>query len=308
MPRTRSIKPGFFTNDQLAEIEPLGRLLFAGLWTQADRDGRLLDRPRKLKAELLPYDDCDADALLAQLAARGFIMRYVADGVALIQVVTWGKHQQPHINEKPSDLPAPVLSTTEHQTSIIEAPEQNGTSTVQAPGQHGANTPRYLESRYLESRTGNLELEDEDGAPTAPAAALPETVQRLHESLAGQTGYDPSPAFLQKLASKYGHLDLESEALKMLSWLPSKANKRKQICSTGFVLKWLEGAGVPRVQNGYAPSAPRASPPMAKVVLGAWSPKGYYTCPCGRQGQPQPGSQCACGREVPQRPTLAAAR
>jgi 5-methylcytosine-specific restriction endonuclease McrA len=50
------------------------------------------------------------------------------------------------------------------------------------------------------------------------------------------------------------------------------------------------------------------TPPMAQVKLGSWSAKGYYTCPCGRQGQPQPGSECACGREVPQRPTLAAAR
>ena len=45
MARTRSIKPGFFTNDLLGEIHPLGRILFAGLWCQADRLGIVEYRP-----------------------------------------------------------------------------------------------------------------------------------------------------------------------------------------------------------------------------------------------------------------------
>jgi len=52
--RARNIKPGFFKNDQLAECHPLARLLFAGLWCEADRAGRLKDRPKRLKVECLP--------------------------------------------------------------------------------------------------------------------------------------------------------------------------------------------------------------------------------------------------------------
>ena len=37
--RARNLKPGFFKNETLAEIEPLGRLLFQGLWCMADREG-----------------------------------------------------------------------------------------------------------------------------------------------------------------------------------------------------------------------------------------------------------------------------
>jgi len=43
--RSRNIKPGFFMNELLPEIELLGRLLFIGLWLLADREGRLEDRP-----------------------------------------------------------------------------------------------------------------------------------------------------------------------------------------------------------------------------------------------------------------------
>ena len=74
MARSRNIKPGFFLNDVLSEIEPLGRLLFAGLWTIADKAGRLRDSPKKIKACILPYDDCDVNNLLNELWKRKFIL------------------------------------------------------------------------------------------------------------------------------------------------------------------------------------------------------------------------------------------
>ncbi len=111
-------------NDQLAEIEPLGRLLFAGLWCIADREGRLEDRPKRIKAEVLPYDDCDVDELLNQLAEREFIIRYEVDGKKYIQVTNFSKHQNPHKNEKPSEIPAPDNSST----STVHVPEKHSTN------------------------------------------------------------------------------------------------------------------------------------------------------------------------------------
>jgi hypothetical protein len=107
MSRARNIKPGFFKNDQLAECEPLARLLFAGLWCEADREGRLEDRPKRLKADCLPYDDCDIDALLDQLAERGFIVRYSVGNARYIAIPEFGKHQNPHRKETASSIPAP---------------------------------------------------------------------------------------------------------------------------------------------------------------------------------------------------------
>lgn len=120
MARSRNIKPGFFTNDLLAEIDPLGRLLFAGLWTVADREGRLQDRPKKIKAEVLPFDNCDTDTLLEELHKHGFILRYSVDGVRYIQVIAWKKHQNPHIKEAGSTLPAPV----NNHAGLVQAPEK----------------------------------------------------------------------------------------------------------------------------------------------------------------------------------------
>ncbi|MBQ0532629.1 hypothetical protein J7S73_21535 [Providencia rettgeri] len=129
MARARNIKPGFFTNDDLAECEPLARILFVGLWTVADREGRLEDKPRKIKAMVLPYDDADCDKLLAQLHGKNFITRYVVDGNEFIQINNWKKHQNPHMKEAASEIPEQVTQPTD----IKEAPEKHHTSTVQEP-------------------------------------------------------------------------------------------------------------------------------------------------------------------------------
>ncbi|NLW90988.1 MAG: hypothetical protein GXY34_05245 [Syntrophomonadaceae bacterium] len=129
MARSRNIKPGFFINDRLAEIEPLGRILFAGLWCIADREGRLEDRPKKIKVAALPYDDCDVDSLLQDLNEAGFIVRYSCDGENYIQIANFLKHQNPHKNEAQSDIPPYSVAT----------PEKHSTSTVQVQEMHSTN-------------------------------------------------------------------------------------------------------------------------------------------------------------------------
>ena len=108
--RARNIKPGFFKNDALAELDFAGRLLFIGLWGLADREGRLEDRPKKVKAEVFPYDEVDVDEFLTELAKRNFILRYCVEGGRYIQIVHFDKHQNPHPREAPSTIPAPAGS------------------------------------------------------------------------------------------------------------------------------------------------------------------------------------------------------
>ena len=120
MSRIRTIKPAFFLHEQLADLSPLHRLAFIGLWTQADREGRLEDRPKRLKAEVLPYDDCDFVALLNDLERGGFIERYDAEGRALILIPKLGTHQRFHHKELASTLPGPgkQRSTTRRPRTV----------------------------------------------------------------------------------------------------------------------------------------------------------------------------------------------
>lgn len=107
MPRARNIKPAFFSNEDLVELPFAARLLFIGLWTLADKKGRLEDRPKKIKMELLPCDDVDVDDMLSQLESYGFLHRYLTEGKRYIQITNFEKHQSPHKTEKESSIPAP---------------------------------------------------------------------------------------------------------------------------------------------------------------------------------------------------------
>ena len=166
MKRTRQINPGFFTNDELADITPLGRLLFAGLWVIADREGRLEDRPKKIKAEILPYDNCDVDDLLNQLQNAGFIKRYKVDiprtdqgntmdtpkaDVGIIQVVNFTKYQHPHRNESASTLP-PQTAESRMESGSAEVESQEQTMDIPRTDQGNTmDTPRMPSSLYLVS-------------------------------------------------------------------------------------------------------------------------------------------------------------
>jgi hypothetical protein len=107
MARSRNIKPGFYKNEDLAECSIWARYLYPGLWMLADREGRLEDRPKRIKAELLAFDLIDVEPLLQELENGGFIQRYTSQGVAVILISAFAKHQNPHHREQASELPPP---------------------------------------------------------------------------------------------------------------------------------------------------------------------------------------------------------
>lgn len=128
MARARNLKPALFKNEVLGVADPLYTILFEGLWVLADREGRLEDRPMRIKAEILPYrDGLDVPAMLEWLRANKFIIRYEVDGAKYIQVLNFGKHQNPHKNETPSEIPAPDDGCTTSE-KFGSAPENVGTA------------------------------------------------------------------------------------------------------------------------------------------------------------------------------------
>lgn len=125
MARARNIKPGFFLNEELVELPFSTRLLYIGLWTIADREGRLEDKPKRIKMAIFPADDVDVNHALNELQKAGFLLRYTANSVEYIQILMFKKHQNPHKDEKFSVIPAPAL---------------HGAGTVQEQGKGDAST------------------------------------------------------------------------------------------------------------------------------------------------------------------------
>lgn len=96
MARIRTIKPEFWTSEQVAECSTTARLLFIGLWNFCDDGGRHPDSAMRLKMEVFPADPISADeieAMLGQLIDSGLIERYTAQDKDWIQVTGW-QHQR----------------------------------------------------------------------------------------------------------------------------------------------------------------------------------------------------------------------
>ena len=117
MPRIRYLKPEFWKDEDIAELSPIIRLFFMGLWNFADKSGRLEDRPKYLKKEIFPDQKADVEKFLITLTKvktnsnRPFIQRYEENGEKYIQILSWYKHQKPHHTEAESKIPpAPPLS------------------------------------------------------------------------------------------------------------------------------------------------------------------------------------------------------
>ncbi len=123
MARSRNIKPGFFRNDRLVELPFEYRILFCGLWVLADREGRLEDRPKRIRMEIFPADDVDVNAGLEALSVSGFITRYAVVGQRYIQIDNFLKHQNPHYKEADSVIPKPEASPGLSPSSIEQQSE-----------------------------------------------------------------------------------------------------------------------------------------------------------------------------------------
>jgi protoporphyrinogen oxidase len=119
--RARNIKPGFFKNEDLSDCDLYARLLFIGLWCLADREGRLEYRPKRIKAEIFPYDNVSIEKMIKQLSDKNFIHLYSINNENYIQILNFTKHQNCHTKEQPSTIQAPCLSGVDNVISTIQA-------------------------------------------------------------------------------------------------------------------------------------------------------------------------------------------
>lgn len=131
MARIRTVKPELFTDAKLCRITIPARFIAIGLLCHADREGRLVDDVDQLSLSILPRNpEIDFDAALQELEAIGYVIRYQAGALKLLQIRNFGKHQVCHVKEGASILPAPDM----HSASTVPAPGGNAAGTCLANG------------------------------------------------------------------------------------------------------------------------------------------------------------------------------
>ncbi|MFA9204933.1 MAG: hypothetical protein ACEQSH_00595 [Bacteroidia bacterium] len=104
MARIRTIKPDFFTSEDITDLSFEARLLYIATWLEADKEGRLPWKPKTLKMRYFPADDLDIVELCQELIDLHLVILY-GDGLAYIP--TFRQHQHINPRETNSALPEP---------------------------------------------------------------------------------------------------------------------------------------------------------------------------------------------------------
>lgn len=109
MARIRTIKPEFFTSEDIVKLTPLARLFYVSLWCESDREGRLEWKPGTFKLRYFPADSIEINDLAVELEAKGLIIVYEVDGKQWAEIPTFTEHQV--INNREAQSKIPPLSS-----------------------------------------------------------------------------------------------------------------------------------------------------------------------------------------------------
>lgn len=96
MARIRSIKPEFWSSEQIVECTPIARLLFVGMWNFCDDGGNHPASVKTLKMEVFPGDDITQESIsnmIRELIANRLIVEYEAKDKLFWHVTGWN-HQK----------------------------------------------------------------------------------------------------------------------------------------------------------------------------------------------------------------------
>lgn len=119
MARIRTIKPEFWTSEQVMACSTTARLLFVGLWNFCDDAGRMPVSFKTIKALVFPADDFTADdiaRMFDELSSNGLLFTYSVDGKNFFQVTGW-HHQRIDRPQKPKCPPPP----SEHSSNTLRS-------------------------------------------------------------------------------------------------------------------------------------------------------------------------------------------
>lgn len=115
MARKRQIDPEIWRSEQFVALSLPARLLWIGLISQADDEGRLKGGPLWLKMAIFPADStplAQIEQWLAEVLAAGLARHYEADGQPYLHLPNFPKYQ--YISKPyPSKLPPPPASPGE---------------------------------------------------------------------------------------------------------------------------------------------------------------------------------------------------
>lgn len=113
MARQRFIWPSIWSDKCFGELNHEEQILFIGLYSLADDEGRIIADPKYLKAQIFPYKHYSAKRVervrnrVVERMRNVRLYRYGAAGDEAIVLLKWADYQKPKY-PKPSKIPPPL--------------------------------------------------------------------------------------------------------------------------------------------------------------------------------------------------------
>ncbi len=176
MARIRTIKPEFWTSEQVMECSTTARLLFIGMWNFCDDAGRHPASSKTLKAEVFPGDDITSDevgVMLDELEANGLIERYEVAERQYFQVTGWHhqKIEKKNIKHPGPEIRRPIGERSPNESTTSRRPVADH-STPEGKGREGkVCKPPISPIGEMPPPESNSTDFPEQGEPSLPAKA-----------------------------------------------------------------------------------------------------------------------------------------
>ncbi len=110
MARRRLVDPRMWQSGHFKRLNFRQRILWIGLITLADDDGKLRGDPAVIKSEIFPFDRVSlkvVDGDLQRFSEESLIQRYEVSSERYIHIVKWAQYQRPS-HPTPSRIPDPL--------------------------------------------------------------------------------------------------------------------------------------------------------------------------------------------------------
>jgi hypothetical protein len=121
MARIRTIKPEFWTNEQVVECSPTARLLFVGMWNFSDDGGNHPASCKTLKMEIFPGDNIsvtEIQGMISELIFNGLVIEYEVENKQYWHVTGWHHQKIDKVSKKyPPPEKGKILRTVVEQSS-----------------------------------------------------------------------------------------------------------------------------------------------------------------------------------------------
>ena len=158
MARIRSIKPQFWTSEQIADCSPNARLLFIGLWNFCDDYGVHPASAARLKMEVFPSDSftkTDVGSMIDELLEVGLLKEYEVRGSRYWLVPSWEKHQKPDTKTGQHPLPDGAVGKKIRRTHTEQSASVRGTFRESTPNGRRTSTDHSPTEEEEEKEEGN---------------------------------------------------------------------------------------------------------------------------------------------------------